>query len=61
MRDIFQDENTQGIIQVDANNAFNTCMKSKSGGLFPERPKNQSSFLKMSPNRLNFDTGRWPF
>ena len=30
-------------------------MKSKSGGLFPERPKNQNIFLKMSPNRLNFD------
>ena len=24
MREIFEDENTHGIIQVDANNAFNT-------------------------------------
>ena len=30
-------------------------MKSKSGVFFPERPKNQNRFLKMSSNRLNFD------
>ena len=30
-------------------------MKSKSGGFFPERPKSQNRFLKMPPNRLNFN------